>query len=95
MEHTEVVLGTGEHSVAQSVDVLHLLVFAKVTEAFLLDAGHVEDVGLVDGLLVEDIAFVKVQVVTITEIAVAIGHTQQVGGDEMETRVEERERLDK
>ena len=50
VQHAAIGLRVLQHGVAQHIGVLHLLVFLGVGEAFALDAGHVDDVGVGNGV---------------------------------------------
>ena len=50
VQHTTVRLRVFEHVVAEHIRILHSLVFFWVWETLALDAGHVDDVGMWDGI---------------------------------------------
>ena len=87
VQHTAVGLGVLQHGVAQHVGVLDLFVFLGVGEALALDAGHVDDVGVGNGVL-------QLGVLVVFEVAVLdvlLHHARQLqldGRDEVELRVE-------
>ncbi len=87
VQNAAVGLGVLQHGVAKHVGVLHLFVFLGVWEAFALDTGHVNDVGVGDGVL-------QLGVLVVFEVAVLdvlLHHTRQLkldGRDEVELRVE-------
>ena len=88
VEYLHVGLGQAEHVVVQDVDVLHALVLHEVAEPLLLHAGHVEDVGIGNDLLVEGGVLGVLDVVLVAVDLVLLGHLQLLGSDEVEGGVE-------
>lgn len=77
-------LGLGQHGELEEVAVLDALVLHEVGEALLLHAGHVEDVGPGDEVLVEvGVLHVAHAVLAAVPLPV-LGHGELFGGDEVE-----------
>ena len=84
MQHAHVGLGQTQHVVVQDVDVLHALVLHEVAETLLLDARHIENVGIGNDRFVEVGMLFEGNAVLLAVELVLVGHGKLLGGHEME-----------
>ena len=88
MQDAQVVARSFEHICFEYVYVLDALILHEVGEALALHAGHIEDVGIGDGLLGEVGVLYILDAVLLAVEFVFVGHGEFLGGDEVELRVE-------
>ena len=88
VENLHIGLGQPEHLVVEHVHVLHALILHEVGETLLLHAGHVEDIGIGDDLLIERRVLLILDAVLFAIDLVLLGHRQFLRGHEMERGVE-------
>ena len=88
MQYAQVVACVAQHVGLEDVYVLHALILHEVGEALALHAGHVEDVGVGDGVFVEVGMLHVADAVLLAVYLVLGGHGQLLGCDEVELGVE-------
>ena len=88
VQYLHVRLGQPQHVVVQNVNILDALVFHEVREALLLHAGHVEDVGVGNNLLVEGRVLLVLDALALAVEFVLLGHLKLLGRHEVERGVE-------